>query len=67
MKRAWLWAKRLGLWFLAFFRLSNYAICEMSRDRGYCDSFHSWPDDVEGFPDHSRLLRCKRCGKSFTI
>lgn len=62
--------ERLGRWwklFLATFRLSESAVCEMSRGRGPADDFHDYPDDEVGVPDHLVLMRCKRCGKSFTI
>ena len=54
------------LWFLAFFHLSDTAVCQMSAGRGLCD-FHDYDDDVVGEPAHFITLCCKRCGKSFTI
>lgn len=57
----WLW-----LYWLATFRLSEFAVCTMSVSRGVVD-FHDYPDDVEGFPDHFTHLTCKRCGKRFII
>ena len=57
---------RLWLWFLACFRLSDRAVCELSKDKGIFD-WHDYPDSVEGFPDHFALLTCKRCGKKFMM
>lgn len=59
--------KRLWLWFLARFRLSKSAVCEMSRGRGLHNDYHDYPDSVDGQPDHFVILMCRRCGKSFTI
>jgi hypothetical protein len=58
---------RLWKWFLARFRLSPSAVCEMSVGRGVADDFHDYPDSVAGTPDHFSILTCKRCGKTFTI
>jgi len=52
--------------FLAYFRLSESAICEESRGMGMID-FHDYHDDIDGYPDHFCKLKCKRCGKEFTI
>lgn len=60
MKLAW-------LWFLAYFRLSDFAICEMSRGRGEHDDFHDYHDDIHGQPMHFVQMTCKRCGKRFYI
>lgn len=59
--------KRLWLWFLAFWRLSDSAVCEMSKGRDAYHDFHDYPDDVIGEPFHMILLTCKRCGKQFFI
>lgn len=59
--------RRLWLWFLARFRLSDAAICEASRGRGLADDYHDYPDDELGTPSHFVVLRCKRCGKEFTM
>jgi hypothetical protein len=59
--------RRLWLWFLARFRLSDYAICEMSKGRGPRDDFHDYPDAETRSPIHMTLLRCSRCGKGFYI
>ncbi len=56
---------RLWLWFLATFRLSAFAVCEMSKGRGPHDDFHDYPDDELGTPAHFVALKCKRCGKEF--
>ena len=58
----WLWK-----WFLARFRLSEAAVCEMSAGRGDRNDFHDYPDSVEGEPWHFIPLTCKRCGKVFFI
>jgi len=59
--------RRLWLWFLARFRLSPRAVCEMSRGRGPGDDYHDYPDDIHGQPWHFVELECKRCGKKFFI
>lgn len=59
--------RRLWLWFLARFRLSGAAVCEMSKGRGMFDDYHDYPDSIEGFPDHFIPLTCKRCGKVFYL
>jgi hypothetical protein len=56
---------RLWWWFLARFRLSNRAICEMSRGKGPHEDYHDFPDDVHGEPAHFVPLTCKCCGKAF--
>ena len=57
------------LWklFLAQFRLSEKAVCEMSLWRGPFDDFHDYPDDIYGQPVHWHLMTCRRCGKRFYI
>ena len=57
---------RLWKWFLARFRLSQKAICEMSAGRDLCD-FHDYPDTEHGQPWHFATLRCRHCGKEFLI
>lgn len=57
---------RLRLWFLAFFRLSDEAVCTMSADMGL-DDYHDYSDDLDGHPDHFCTLICRRCGKPFRI
>lgn len=57
----WYW-----LYWLATLRLNKAAVCIMSQDKGVVD-YHDYPDDAEGFPDHFTILKCKRCGKEFTI
>ena len=56
---------RMWLYILAFFRLSNFAICQMSK--GTLSDFHDYSDSVEGQPFHFTELVCKRCGKRFYI
>ena len=61
---------RLERWwwlFLARFRLSQAAVCAMSRGRGLHDDFHDWKDSVEGEPWHFHVFSCKYCGKLFSI
>ena len=58
---------RLWLLFLATFRLSLSAVCEMSRGRGHHDDFHDWPDSTVAAPLHMHVHTCKRCGKEFEI
>jgi hypothetical protein len=59
--------KRFWLWFLAFFRLSDAAICEMSRGKGWYDDYHDYGDSREKQPLHFVPLKCERCGKEFCI
>jgi hypothetical protein len=58
--------RRLWKWFLARFRLSQKAVCEMSQGCGLFDDYHDYPDDG-GLPCHFVLMRCKFCGKEFMI
>ncbi len=59
--------RRWWLLFLARFRLSGWAICEMSKGLGPHEDYHDYPDDVVGTPMHLGTLKCKRCGKEFYI
>ncbi len=59
--------KRLWLWFLARYHLSNSAVCEMSKRRQEWNCYHDYQDSEAGFPDHFAPLTCKRCGKTFWI
>lgn len=52
--------------FLAFFRLSDTAICTASKGMGLND-YHDYPDDEQGEPQHFFELTCKRCGKRFKM
>lgn len=58
---------RLWKWFLARFRLNDQAVCDLSAGRGLTDDYHDYPDDEHGLPMHFAVLKCKRCGKQFTI
>ncbi len=58
---------RLWKWFLARFRLSLSAVCEMSKGLSPHADYHDYHDDENGRPDHFQSLRCKRCGKEFFI
>ena len=57
------------LWklFLARFRFSQKAICEMSKGRSKFDDFHDYPDSIDGKPYHFQSHICKFCGKEFII
>lgn len=59
--------KYLWMLFLARFRLSNHAVCEMSKGKGPHSDYHDYPDDLLGIPAHFILMKCKRCGKEFYI
>ena len=58
--------RSLWLCFLARFRLSLAAVCEMSKGKGLLD-YHDYPDDELGTPAHFVTMKCKRCGKEFMI
>lgn len=51
-------------WFLAFFRLNQSAICELSTSGR---DYHDYPDSVVGEPWHMYTHTCKHCNKEFTI
>jgi hypothetical protein len=53
--------------FLAYFRLSKSAVCEMSVGRDKYHDFHDYSDSEWGEPWHFCNLICKRCGKEFCI
>lgn len=59
--------RRLWRLFLAYWRLSESAICEMSVGRDAFNDFHDYPDDADGIPWHWGELKCKCCGKVFQI
>ena len=59
--------RKLWRWFLARFRLDLRVVCEESAGRGLADDYHDFPDDVLGTPAHFVTLKCKRCGKEFTM
>lgn len=56
--------KRYWNLFLARFHLSEKAVCEMSKGES---DYHDYPDDIQGYPCHFSVLKCRRCGKEFTI
>ena len=58
--------RRFLKWIGARFRLDLDAVCELSRGRGLND-YHDYPDSEHGEPWHFVTLKCKRCGKEFTI
>lgn len=58
--------KRAWKWFKARHRLDLIAVCEMSQGRGMVD-FHDYPDSEHGEPFHFITMKCKRCGKEFTM
>ena len=55
------------LWFLAFFHLSDDAVCVMSLECKGLQDYHDYTDSEEGLPMHFAVLTCKRCGKAFTM
>ncbi|NBP04531.1 MAG: hypothetical protein EBU90_31505 [Proteobacteria bacterium] len=64
--------KKLFKLFLAYFRLSKSAVCEMSKGRSEYLDFHDYPDAVDDWfcempPFHFHLYTCSRCGKKFYI
>ena len=59
--------KRLWLWFLARFHLSDYAVCEMSKGLGPHECYHDYRDDAWPIPLHFVEMACVRCGKRFYI
>lgn len=52
---------------LAYFRLSPYWVCEMSRGRGLHDDYHDYRDSDPPQPWHFHIHHCRRCGKPFYI
>lgn len=63
------WAAGLRVWFLyvwllAFFRLSDEAVCRVA-EWGW--DYHDYPDGTLGIPEHFIPHTCKRCGKDFWI
>lgn len=69
MERQWKmsWWRWTWLYWLARLRLSQHAICVMSADRGCDDDFHDYPDTVDGEPFHFVTMKCRHCGKEFTL
>ncbi len=59
-------SRRLLDWILAFFRLSDRAVCRLSAEPGLPD-YHDYPDSEAGEPVHFVPLYCSRCGKEFYI
>ena len=59
--------RKLWRWYRARFRLALELVCEMSKGRGLHDDFHDYPDSEHGEPWHFIVMKCKRCGKEFTI
>lgn len=62
------------LWkrFLAIFRLSKTAVCELSNDPAHPErDYHDYPDDEEEakyqYPMSMFTYHCSRCGKAFNI
>lgn len=69
LRRIGTWRARVWLaWrkFLAAFRLSPDAVCEMSSELGRFD-YHDYPDTELREPFHFCDLQCDRCGKTFTM
>lgn len=59
--------RRLWRWFLAYCRLNDEAVCEMSRGLPEDRDYHDWPDGDLQAPWHMATHHCTRCGKAFTI
>jgi len=59
----------MAVWrFLAYWRLNQRAICEMSKGRGLHDCYHDYPDEDEvAAPMHFHVYTCRFCGKEFFI
>jgi len=55
------------LWFLAYFHLSDEAVCQLSVGRNLFDCYHDYHDSADGEPWHFTISTCERCGKEFTI
>lgn len=51
---------------LAFFRLSDDAVCRCSADAGPYD-YHDYTDTILREPWHFVKMQCERCGKRFYI
>lgn len=58
---------RIWKWFLAYFRLSDLAVCEMSIGRTSWNDYHDYLDTKEKIAIHWEVLVCDRCGKAFII
>jgi len=59
---------RLGLWFLAYYRLNNQAVCEMSKNAPLWGGYHDYSDGSQVTePYHFFTYACRRCGKRFLI
>lgn len=58
---------RIWRTFLAMFRLSESAVCEMSVGRGPHEDYHDYPDSTSPFPDHFVEHTCRRCAKTFFV
>jgi hypothetical protein len=59
--------RKLYRWFLARFRLNLRVVCEESVGLDMWNDYHDYPDTEHQMPDHFTVMRCKRCGKEFTI
>ena len=58
--------RRFIRWLKAYYRWDLDLVCELSRGKGAID-YHDYDDDEAGLPQHFCLLKCKRCGKEFSI
>lgn len=58
--------QRIWIGFLAYFRLSEDAVCDVSLRLGQID-LHDYRDGLDGEPWHFHVHTCRRCGKQFTI
>lgn len=61
------WVYKQWRRFIAWNRWDLNVVCEESEGLPKNGDYHDYPDDVNGFPDHFADLKCKRCGKTFTI
>lgn len=58
--------KKFWQWLLAYFRLNDKAVCEMSKGRDDWNDYHDYHDCC-GEPFHLELHHCRRCLKPFRI
>lgn len=47
--------------------MTQKEICEFSKGLPKDRDYHDYPDDIYGSPCHFVDLKCKRCGKFFTM
>lgn len=54
-------------WLLAFFHISEEAVCIMSKGKVSRGDFHDYTDATPPSPTHFYSMRCRRCEKEFYI